>query len=180
MQLTLSCNIAHSMNAPAKVESSPVVYSAVLRPHRSASRATTRLIVFLMCIIWLPTGFVFFLAGAWPILPFLGAEVVLLYGALRLNQYAGNALEAINLTREALTVRRIDHWGKQRKYSFSPHWLQVNLNSVTGDNNALELRSQGRSLIIAQFLLPQERQELAEALRRELMRLTRARAAAMV
>jgi len=168
------------MNASTKVDTSQVVYSAVLRPHRSASRATARLIVLLMVLVWLPTGFVFFLAGAWPILPFLGVEVVLLYGALRLNQYAGNALEAINLTREALTVRRVDHWGKQRNYSFSPHWLQVNLNRVTGDTNALELRSQGRSLIIAQFLLPQERQELAEALRRELTRLTRARAPVMI
>ena len=150
---------------------STILYSAVLRPHRSAGLRGIRLVTVLFALLLtaIATGFV--LAGAWPVLPFLGLEVPLLYLALRLNQRAGNAEEAINLTRNALTVRRTDHWGKQSSFSFPPHWLQVNLLSLAGGDNRLELRSHGRSLAIASFLPPEERQALALTLRRALHRL---------
>ena len=89
-----------------------------------------------------------------------------------INQHAGNALEAINLTRQALTVRRVDHWGKQSDFSFAPDWLQVNLEPLPGQDNRLELRTHGRSLAIASFLPAHEREELALTLRRALGRLS--------
>jgi uncharacterized membrane protein len=149
-----------------------VVYSAILRPHRSAGKSGARMVVLLMAMVWLPVASVFAIAGAWPVLPFLGVELVLIYALLRLNQRAGNSLEAINLTRRALTVRRVDHWGKQSSFSFAPQWLQVNIAEVARDDNRLELRSHGRSLTIASFLLPTERAALASALRSALARLT--------
>jgi uncharacterized membrane protein len=148
-----------------------VRYSVILRPHRSAGRYAARWAAGVVGIMAVPVSAAFFLAGAWPVLPFLGAEVVLLYVLMRLNQRAGNALETINLTRCALTVKRIDHWGKTFRVAFQPFWLQVNIEELPGNNNRLELRSHGRSLIIANFLLPNERIELALALRRELSRL---------
>jgi uncharacterized membrane protein len=72
-------------------------------------------------------------------------------------------------------VRRVDHWGKQTDYSFQPHWLQVNIEEPPTRHSPVELRSHGRSLTIGRFLLPDERLELARALRRELFRLTRSR-----
>jgi uncharacterized membrane protein len=121
-------------------------------------------------VVIVGTGFL--LAGALPVLPFLGLEVVPLYAAQRFNQRAGNACEAINVTRKALTVRRVDHWGKQSDFSFPPSWLQVNLQEMPGQDNRLELRTHGRSLAIASFLLPHERQELARTLRRALGRIS--------
>lgn len=148
-----------------------VRYSVVLRPHRSAGRHAARWAAGVIGVMAVPLSVVFFLIGAWPVLPFLGGEVVLLYVLMRLNQRAGNSLESINLTRSTLTVKRIDHWGKTLRVVFQPLWLQVNIEELPGNNNRLELRSHGRSLIIANFLLPQERVELALALRRELSRL---------
>lgn len=150
-----------------------VLYSAVLRPNRSAGRRAAMIVVGVAAVIWLLVGLAFLVLGAWPILPFFGIEVLLLAGAFHLNQRAGSALEAIVLTRSALTVRRIDHWGKQSRESFPPNWLQVNLEPLDeGRSNRLELRSHGRSTIVASFLLPDERRELANALRRALHRLT--------
>ena len=151
---------------------STILYSAVIRPHRSAGRRGIRIVTILfgLALATIATGFV--LAGGWLVLPFLGLELPLLYLALRLNHRAGNAEEAINLTRSALTVRRTDHWGKQSSFSFPPHWLQVNLLSLAGGDNRLELRSHGRSLAIASFLPPEERQALALTLRGALHRLT--------
>ena len=149
-----------------------VLYSAVLRPHRSAgARAIRKVILFVFAVLF-SASLIFIAAGAWPVAPFMGIEVALLLGALRLNDRAGNAYEAINLTRTALTVRRVDHWGNGREYSFPPYWLQVNLEEPPSRQTPLELRSHGRSLIIGAFLLPEERLQLAQALRRELGRLT--------
>lgn len=148
-----------------------VRYSVILRPHRSAGRQAARWAAGLVGIMAVPVSAALLLAGAWPVLPFLGVEVVLLYVLMRLNQRAGNALETINLTRCAVTVKRVDHWGKTLRVVFQPLWLQVNIEDLPGNGNRLELRSHGRSLIIANFLLPHERVELALALRRELSRL---------
>ncbi len=150
-----------------------VRYSVVLRPHRSASAGAVRTIICLVALTWCLVGMVFAAVGAWPVAPFLGLEVVLLYGAFRLSAHAGNALEAINLTDTALTVRRVNFWGKQKKFSFPPHWLQVNFDEPPSNLSLLELRSHGNSLVIGMFLQPRERSELARVLRRELTRLTR-------
>lgn len=149
-----------------------VVYSAVLRPHRSAGRRTVRVVALAVGGALAVVGAGFAVAGAWPVLPFLGLELVLLYGLLRLNLRAGSAVEAINLTRAALTVRRVDHWGKQACVSFPPGWLQVNLLEMPGEDNRLELRSHGRSVAIASFLQPSERRALAVTLRRALSRVS--------
>lgn len=156
---------------------SAVIYSVVLRPQRSADDRTLRTVVVACAGVWFFAGVVFIAAGAWPVTPFLGLEVVLLYGAFRLNRKAGNAYEAINLSARALTVRRMDHWGKTSDFSFPPHWLQVNIDDPPDRKSPLELRSHGTSLIIGSFLLPQERLRIARALRRELGRLTRSRRA---
>lgn len=149
-----------------------VLYSAVLRPHRSAGQRAASIVVGLVAAQVAVVGIGFLLAGAWPVLPFFGLEIVLLYALLRLNQHAGNAFEAINLTRQALTVRRMDHWGKRSDFSFPPDWLQVNLEPLPGHDNRLELRTHGRSLAIASFLPAHEREELALTLRRALGRLS--------
>lgn len=157
--------------------SAPVLYSAIIKPHRSAGIGATRTLLRLLAAVWLVVGTVFVIAGAWPVVPFLGLEIALLAGAFALNNKAASAEEAINLTAAALTVRRVDHWGQQTVFSFPPQWLQVNTD-VTGPRGPrLELRSHGRSLFIGSFLLPDERLALARTLRRELARLTKATAA---
>ena len=149
-----------------------VLYSAVLRPHRSAGQRAASIVVGLVAAQVTVVGAGFLLAGAWPVLPFFGLEIAILYALFRFNQHAGNAFEAINLTRQALTVRRVDHWGKQSDFSFRPDWLQVNLEPLPGHDNRLELRTHGRSLAIASFLPAHEREELALTLRRALGRLS--------
>jgi uncharacterized membrane protein len=149
-----------------------VYYSAVLRPHRSLGQRATTMVVLVLAGFWFVIGLAFIAAGAWPVLPFFGLEVVLLYFFFRHNERAGNVSESINLTQSALTVRRIDPWGKHSLVSFPPCWLQVNLEPAPGRSdgldNRLELRSHGRSLTIASFLPAHEREALALSLRRAL------------
>lgn len=149
-----------------------VLYSAELRPHRSAAPRTATRIVLIVATIWALVILFFVAMGAWPVLPFLGLEILLLFIFFRLNHRAAGTCEAIALTSKALTVRRTDPWGKRSQVSFPPHWLQVNLEPHPNQDNRLELRSHGRSLVIGSFLLPHEREQLAFALRRALGRLT--------
>lgn len=158
--------------ARVRGSSGPVVFSAVLRPHRSAGPSANRTLLLVLGGFLFAVGAAFVAAGAWPIAPFLGLELLLLGLAFRFNQRAGRAFEAINLTPEALTVRRVDYWGQSTRHAFPPHWLQVNLDEPPERHTPLELRSHGHSLVIGSFLLPEERLTIARTLRRELARLT--------
>ncbi len=142
-----------------------VLFSAVLRPNRSATIRGLNTVMALMAVIWLGAGAVFAAIGAWPVFGFLGLDVLVLYLALRFSMRAGQTVETIDLTERALTVRRINHWGRSRDWSFSPHWLQVVVDDLSAHRDRLELRSRGHALVVGSFLTPAERAELAGALR---------------
>lgn len=142
-----------------------LLFSAELRPRRGASLKAVHTLIWIVGGVWFVVGVCFWMAGAWPVFGFLGLDVALLYLALRLHHQAGNRVEAIRLTPDALTVRRVDPWGRRRTWSFQPYWLQVNLMEAEGRHDRLELRSHGKSLVIGEFLMPEERRALAGALR---------------
>lgn len=147
------------MNEPA------VLFATVLRPHRSISPRAVNAVVAVVGALWGAWSLFFIALGAWPVFPLLGLEVVLLYVALRINLRGARAFEAIRLTADALTVETVDPWGARRRFSFQPHWLQVSADDAEGGGRGVRLRSHGRSLTIAAFLLPEERRRLAAALK---------------
>lgn len=146
------------------------LFDAELRPHRSLS---PRGFVFLMagvCAISFTGGLAFFLAGAWPVIGFMGADVLLIYLAFKINYRSGRLVETLHLTPETLTVRRIWPGGRSRSWEFQPYWLQVELADPPRHDSPLVLRSHGRSLSIGSFLTKEERAEVATALRDALLR----------
>lgn len=140
----------------------------VLRPHRSLTRAGFHALIGLMLAFAALSGLVFWLAGAWPVLGFLGLDVLLVYLAFRLSYATGRAYERVRLSREALTVERVDRWGRRREIALQPHWLRVDVNEAP---SGLRLTSRGRSVAIAAFLPPDELTEIADVLRAALARL---------
>jgi len=80
------------------------LYRAELRPHRSASVRAINFIILGLLAIFIPTAVGFVLAGAWPVTGFMGFELLLLYGALRLNQHRGTTVETIDLTQRVLRI----------------------------------------------------------------------------
>ncbi|MCP5367288.1 MAG: DUF2244 domain-containing protein [Hyphomicrobiales bacterium] len=145
------------------------LFSTELRPHRSARLRSLQTLVLLIAVVWFVVGLAFAIAGAWPIIGFLGAEVLLLYGALVWNLRAGSAHEVIDLTADALTVRRVNHWGQRQDWTFQPYWLRVELEHPPGRSSRLTIASHGRRLVIGAFLPPREREDLAERLRGALL-----------
>jgi uncharacterized membrane protein len=148
------------------------LFDAVLYPHRSLSPRGVRFLIAGICGVLGLVALFFTAMGAWPVLPFFGGEVLLIWWAFRTNARDGRMFERLHLTPEAMTVARVRPSGRETQHRFAPpHWLSVNLIPRPGGDNELRLASHGRSLMVGSFLTPDERGELADALRGALRRL---------
>ncbi len=156
---------------PQDRDEEPVVFDVVLTPHRSLSPRGFVILMSAVCAVSFGAGLVFFLVGAWPVVGFFGLDVLLIYLAFRLSYRSGRRYETVSLTRAALTVSRVDPGGRRRSWRFQPTWLQVVMDDPPDHHSPLMLRSHGKSLSIGAFLTPEERFDLARALRQALAEL---------
>ncbi len=143
---------------------SPTLFEAVLVPHRSLSARQFCLMMAGMTAIGFCAGIAFMVIGAWPVLGFLGLDVALVYFAFRASYRGARRREILRLTREELSVRRIEASGTQSQWVFQSYWLRVRLGGEAGRANILTLTSHGRSLAIGEFLSAEERKTLAQSL----------------
>ena len=142
----------------------------VLYPHRSLSPTGFWLLMTLVAGVSFAAGLAFFLAGAWLVMGFLGLDVVLFYLAFQLNYRSGRVVETIRMRASDLVVRRTSPRGTVRTWSFQPYWLRVDLEGGAEGGGQLALCSHGQRLVIGAFLAPDERSEVACALRAALAR----------
>lgn len=149
----------------------PLLFDAVLMPHRSLSRAGFRVLMMLVAALSTILGLVFYLIGAWPIVGLLGLDVALVWLAFRLSYRSGRLRETLELSTASLTVRRTLPSGRAREWRFQPYWLRVEVDRPQAPDGRLTLASHGRRLTIGAFLTPGERISLAAALARALARL---------
>tara|TARA_R110002110_G_scaffold415612_6_gene652032 strand:- start:53884 stop:54363 length:480 start_codon:yes stop_codon:yes gene_type:complete len=155
----------------AHAQSEPI-FDAVLTPHRSLSPQGVRYLLFGMAGMLTLVGAFFTAQGAWPVLPFFSCEILLFWWAFRANARDGRRFEHLRLTPDAMTVARVRPSGQTQEHKFAPpHWLAVELTPRPGGDNELRLASHGRSLKVGGFLTPEERDDLATALRDALKKL---------
>lgn len=141
------------------------LFEALLTPHRSLGPRGFLLVMGLIGGISFAAGLVFFLAGAWPVVGFMGLDVLLVWLAFRLNYRSARQYERLQLTRESLRVERVTHHGRRRAWAFEPAWLRVEIQDPPEPDSPLTLASGRRRLAIGSFLSAEERLQLAEALR---------------
>lgn len=152
----------------------PVIFDAILTPYRSLSRTGFNALMLVLGILSVAVGGLFLALGAWPVIGFLGLDVLLVYLAFKWSYRTARGFEAIRLTPRRLTVRAVDHWGGERRAEFAPpHWLRVDLVESSRQAGALMLSSHGRRLAVGRFLTAAERCDLAQALQSALRRLAR-------
>jgi uncharacterized membrane protein len=140
------------------------IFSAVLTPHRSLTPRGLLAVMALFGAASLIVGTVFFLAGAWPIAGFLGFDVALVYLAFRLSNRQACAFETVEVTREALTVRKVDARGRSQSFGLDPYWTRIEVARREWGITGLWLANRGERLAIGRFLNPAERESLAKAL----------------
>lgn len=145
-------------------------FDAVLQPYRSLSPSGFWLLMAVVCGASLSAGTGFLVIGAWPVCGFLGLEVVLIYLAFRLSYRGARLTETLQLSDRELVVRRTPPDGAVGEWRFQPYWLRVALDEPPRRDSRLTLSSHGRRLAIGSFLAPEERRQLARALRAALAR----------
>jgi uncharacterized membrane protein len=158
----------------AEASARGVFFERVLLPYRSLSPRGFHVLMLILGLVSFAVGVGFVSIGAWPVCGFFGLDVALLYFAFRLSYRSARQREILRLTGEDFTVERIGIRGERRFWSFQAFWLRVVLEESAGESDRLFIASHGKSLVIADFLAPAVRRELAAHLRDALARWRRA------
>lgn len=143
-------------------------FSAMLTPNRSLS--PKGFIIFMICIsiVCFTTGLVFTLAGAWPVMGFMGLDVLLIYLAFRKNYNDLKIFETISLTSNELILERVYPSGRSQSFQYNPFWVKVGIKEHSSGATKMQLISHGKVLNFGNFLSDDERREFASVLNREI------------
>ncbi|MFZ8924238.1 MAG: DUF2244 domain-containing protein [Candidatus Puniceispirillaceae bacterium] len=135
-------------------------------PHRSLSPKGFTIVIGLLAGLLFTIGLGFFLAGAWPVIGFLGLELLIVWGAFKLNYRAAKVRETIETTTETLKVEHRDEHGNAAVSEFPVGWLRVQLSPPTAPAPSARYRqrvilsSHGVETEIGAFLHPIEKAKL--------------------
>lgn len=104
--------------------------------------------------------------GFWPVLPFAGLEVILLWWALRTSMQRRFERESIEVSETQVVVEYSR--GEPRRFEFPRHWARVKIRRPKSPlhRTRLVIESQGRGCEVGEFLSEEERHRLAAELRR--------------
>ncbi|HJQ57176.1 MAG TPA: DUF2244 domain-containing protein [Vineibacter sp.] len=140
-------------------------FNATLVPHRSLSRPGFRLLIAVLLAANLVIGVPIYLLGAWPVIGFMGLDVALVAILFRLNYRSGRLTETLTLTDQDLIVTRVDPEGLAEEARLDAYWLRIEMDDPPKHESRLTLISRGNRLVVGRFLTPDERLEVAQALR---------------
>ena len=149
----------------------PVLFDALLMPHRSLPPLGFALLMGAISLVSFGAGLTFYLIGAWPIVGFLGLDVLLVYIAFKVSFRRMRAFETLRLTERVLVFERVSPAGERRRWTFQPYWLRVEFEEPETQSGHLWLTSHGKGIIVGRFLHPEQRRNLARDLRAALERL---------
>jgi uncharacterized membrane protein len=103
--------------------------------------------------------------GFWPVLPFAGAEMLLLGWALRSNMQRRFERESIHITEADVIIE--DARADPSRVVFPRHWARVKIRRPKSPLHRAQLviESHGRTREVGKFLTEEERRQLAAELR---------------
>lgn len=139
-------------------------FDALLMPHRSLSPHGFFIFMSAVTVVSFLAGLFFVQLGAWPVFGFFGLDVLLIYGAFKLNYRAGRHHERVTLSGSELVVSETLPSGRVRSARLDAYWVRVGLVPLTQERVRLVLRSHGKEFPIGQFLNDEEKQSFADAL----------------
>ncbi len=142
-----------------------VFLDEVLRPSPPLNPRILFAIIMLVAFVNLAIALYFVMRGAWPIAPFLGADVALLGWAFRASLTAARREEHVTLTASLLRIARRPPRGRGDEVRFNPYWVRVQMDEPPDHWSALTIWSHGHGLKIGSFLAPQARANFALTLK---------------
>ncbi|HWP00135.1 MAG TPA: DUF2244 domain-containing protein [Methylococcus sp.] len=141
----------------------------ILKPNASLTRRQAWVLLGVMALVMGSVGGLFALTGAWLVLPFSGAEWLLLAYCFRLAMKRSGRREVITISDRQVKVER-GIYRPEQTYRFQRAWLGVRLERPTfaGHPSRLRLLRHGRGIEIGRFLVESEREALYRELQRDL------------
>ncbi|WP_439533233.1 DUF2244 domain-containing protein [Polymorphobacter sp.] len=140
------------------------VIDLTLTPNRSFDRGHVRWVLGGVGLVFFLGGLRFLALGAWPILPFMALDVLLLWWAFRASYASGRGHERLVLAEDRLELLRVSAKGTERRFGFEPLWTRVQLEETPLGDVRLWLAAHGRRVSVGRFLSPGERREVGEVI----------------
>lgn len=140
------------------------IFAATLTPHRALSRRGLRIVVAVIAVLASIPGIIFFALGAWPIVGFLGLDVLAVYWAFSASMRDGRRREQITLWPDALEILATGGNGRVTRSEFAPFHVRLVIDRDFEERTTrLRLRQDERELVIASFLNPEDKASFAKA-----------------
>ena len=133
-----------------------------LAPHCSLSARGAALFFAAVCLPTFGIAGIATILGFWPVLPFAGAEMLLLGWALRTNMARRRDSEHIDITE---TEVAIVYANPPRRVVYQRHWARVKILRPDSPRASLVIESHGRASEVGKFLTVEERRQLAAELK---------------
>ena len=152
-------------------DEAPKPWAATLTPHRSLSRRGFYVLMSVVTAINLAVSIYFYVEGAWPIIGFMGLDVVLIYWAFARNYADAAVAERIEIDTHEVVLRRRKAKRPEVEKRFVRRWLRVELKEDREREliGPLYLWFKGEATEIGAFLPPHERKDFAKALQAALV-----------
>jgi len=132
-------------------------YTLTAKRNNSLSTSGRYLVFGFIFIVSFGISLAFAAFGAWPVLPFAGLEMLVLFLAFRYIERRSEDYERLTLNGDKLVLERVEH-GNFRQFEFNRYWAQVMCDA---EGSRLALRSHGREVEFGHYLTEQERVKIA-------------------
>ena len=118
----------------------------------------------LVCLI---IGIVFFIAGVWPILGFMGLDFLIIYWAFKSNYRSARSYEDVEVSRQHVLVRKVSPKGRSKDHVFQQFGtrFEVDRHDEIGITK-MRLANRKRQVEFGYFLNPLDRESFAAAFSR--------------
>ncbi|MHB1102500.1 MAG: DUF2244 domain-containing protein [Devosia sp.] len=139
------------------------LFAATLTPHRSLNRRDFRIVTALAAVLASIPGMVFFSLGAWPVICFMGLDVLLIWWALGASMKDGQRHEEVILWPDQLELRQVSARGKEQILRFNPFFVKLVIDrDINERTTALHLRTSDSDTEIGTFLNPDDKASFAK------------------
>jgi uncharacterized membrane protein len=137
-----------------------------LVPHCALTTRGAALVFAVVGFVTVGISTVFAVLGFWPLLPFAGAEMLVLGWALKASMARRHERESIDISETEIVIEYAR--GKAPRVVFPRHWARVKIRRPHSPlhRSRLVIESHGRAHEVGKFLTEEERRQLAAALGR--------------
>jgi uncharacterized membrane protein len=145
-----------------KIQAKPL-FAATLTPHRSLTPTGKRVVLGLVVALALAPSPIFYLAGAWPVIVFMGLDVLAILVALAISMRSGKACEVLTLWPAQLELKRVDAKGAEDVLIFVPRNVRFVIDRDYNERvTGLWLRDEPRRIALGAFLSADEKLSLSK------------------